>query len=121
MDRQTDGIAVASTALAMRALWHAVKMQSVRALFIDFTKAFDHIDHVVVLEKLAGLGVPEFFAVGALHSCLIDNRELKRGKAFLDWLKLNGGMPQGSWLSPYIFLTLIINLTSLWTTLQTSV
>jgi len=25
-DRQTDGIAVASTALAMRALWHAVKI-----------------------------------------------------------------------------------------------
>ena len=26
MDRQTDGIAVGSTALAMRALWHAVKL-----------------------------------------------------------------------------------------------
>jgi len=25
-DRQTAGIAIASTALAMRALWHAVKM-----------------------------------------------------------------------------------------------
>ena len=43
-------------------LWHQAldKTHSVRVLFIDFTKAFDHVDYVIVLEKLAKLGVPEF-------------------------------------------------------------
>jgi len=42
----------------------------------------------------------------------LSNRQqrVKIGKAFLDWLKLNGGMPQSSRLGPYVFLTLINDL-----------
>jgi len=29
-------------------------------MFMDFAKAFDHVDHAIVLKKLAELGVPEF-------------------------------------------------------------
>ena len=59
---QFDGLHGHSTVHALidiLHLWHQAldKTHSVRVLFIDFTKAFDHVDHV--LEKLAELGVPE--------------------------------------------------------------
>ena len=33
---------------------------SVRILFIDYAKAFDHVDHNLVIQKLKALGVPDF-------------------------------------------------------------
>jgi hypothetical protein len=33
---------------------------SARALFVDFAKAFDHVDSIIVLNKLAALGVQSF-------------------------------------------------------------
>lgn len=40
--------------------WHAAlnNLQYIRTLFIDCTKAFDHLDHVKLLDKLAALDVP---------------------------------------------------------------
>ena len=35
-------------------------MQSVRVLFIDYAKAFDHVDHHVVLQKLKSYGISDF-------------------------------------------------------------
>ena len=32
----------------------------VRAVMLDFAKAFDRVDHTIVLEKLANLGLPNF-------------------------------------------------------------
>ena len=42
--------------------WHQAldKTQSVRVMFMDFAKASDHVDHAIVLKKLAELGVIEF-------------------------------------------------------------
>jgi hypothetical protein len=44
-------------------IWHQAldDRNSVRVLFIDYSKAFDQIDHATVLDKMASLGVPPAF------------------------------------------------------------
>ena len=36
------------------------KGKSVRLLFVDYAKAFDHVDHSTVVRKLINFGVPDF-------------------------------------------------------------
>jgi Reverse transcriptase (RNA-dependent DNA polymerase)/Domain of unknown function (DUF1891) len=84
--------------------------KSVRVLFVDYRKAFDHVDHATVLRKMKSMGVPDFI-VQWCHSFLSARRQRVKINNFLsDWLKLNGGMPQGTWLGLYVFLILINDL-----------
>ena len=41
--------------------WHSAtdRGQSVRTVFIDFAKAFDHVDHNIFVAKLLAFGLPE--------------------------------------------------------------
>jgi len=41
--------------------WHAAidKGQSARTVFVDFAKAFDHVDHNILVTKLVALGLPD--------------------------------------------------------------
>ena len=84
-----------------------------RAAFIDFAKAFDHVDHHLVLNKMAALGVQPFITRW-MHSFSLDRRQrVKIHNIASDWTTLNGGMPQGTWLGPYIFLIHINDLHSI--------
>ena len=78
---------------------------SVRAVFVDYAKAFDHVDHSILLAKLISLGVPAYI-IKWMYSFL-DKRQqrVKIGNIFLSWL-LNGGMAQGTWLGPLTFVIL---------------
>ena len=94
--------------------WHRAldERQSVRAVFVDYAKAFDHVDHPTVMRKLAALGVP-LIILRWLHSFLMDRQQrVKIGDSFSDWASPNGSMPQGTWLGPYVFLSLINDLSS---------
>ena len=65
-----------------------------------------------MLSKLAELGVPQLL-VRWLHSFLSNRQQrVKIGEVVSEWLSPNGGMPQGTWLGVYIFLTLINDLKS---------
>jgi len=71
--------------------------QSVRAVFIDFAKAFDHFDHDVLLETFM-----------LMCSFLQHRRQrVKIGSVMSDWLQVDAGMPQGSYLGPLTFIILI--------------
>ena len=84
--------------------------QSVRVLFVDYAKAFDHVDHNVVLQKLKSYGVPSFI-VRWMTSFLCERQQRVKISDFVsDWVTLRGGMPQGSWLGPLIFIILIDDL-----------
>ena len=95
-------------------IWHQAldDHKSVRVLFIDYAKAFDHVDHSTVLAKMYKMGIPDFI-MQWMHSFLSDrNQRVKIGQCMSRWISLRGGMPQGTWLGLYIFLILINDLKS---------
>ena len=92
--------------------WHRAldEGHSVRVLFVDYAKAFDHVDHNTVVQKLTTYGVPDFM-VRWMTSFLCERQQrVKINQIFSDWVTLRGGMPQGSWLGPLIFIILIDDL-----------
>ena len=92
--------------------WHKAldDGHSVRVLFVDYAKAFDHVDHSTVIEKVRRFGVPELI-VRWLTSFLSERQQrVKVSDQLSDWITLRGGMPQGSWLGPLIFVILIDDL-----------
>jgi len=61
-DRQYGALKQRSTTHALVDMlhhWHVAvdKGQSVRTVFVDLTKAFDHVDHNVLVSKLVALGL----------------------------------------------------------------
>jgi len=77
---------------------------AIRVVFIDYEKAFDHVDHLnTVIKKLAVLGAPQII-LRRIHSFLMDwQQRVKVGDVFLDWASPNVGIPQGTYLGPYVF------------------
>jgi len=89
--------------------WHAAvdKGQSVRTVFVDFAKAFDHVDHNIFLHKLVALGLPDVI-VRWMCAFLRDRRQrVKIGDVLSDWLQLAAGMSRGFYLGPLTFVILI--------------
>jgi len=83
---------------------------SIRALFVDFAKAFDRVDHNLLVRKLLAKGVPHCL-IKWFHSYLSNRLQRVRlpGESST-WSTLAGGMPQGSWLGPLSFIILIDDL-----------
>ena len=79
--------------------------QSVRTVFVDFRKAFDLVDHNILLRKLQEKSVPKQLCKW-FESFLFQRRQRVRvtGYPHSQWLFLNGGMPQGSLLGPVSFI-----------------
>jgi len=93
-------------------MWHKVLDQSqvARVTFVDFSKAFDHVDHTVVINNLNALAIPG--SVIKWFASFLTNRQqrVKIASNLSSWLNLKGGMPQGLWLGPLTFIIVIDNL-----------
>jgi len=102
-------------------MWHQVldSRDSIRALFVDYSKAFDHVDHSTVLRKMAALGIDPCL-LKWMHSFLLNRQQrVKIGRVvFSDWITLKGGMPQGTWFGPYVFIILIDDLNTIMATFK---
>jgi len=86
--------------------------KSVRLLFVDYAKAYDHVDHSTVVRKLINFGVRDIL-IRCICSFLIDRQQrVKMCAAFSSWVMLSGSMPQGSLLGPLTFIDLIDDLTT---------
>ena len=113
---QFGGIKGKSTTHAlvhMLHLWHRAldECKQVQILFIDYAKAFDHVDHTTFIIKLSTFFSIPAFIVKWLHSFLSNRHQrVKIGKTVSDWVSLKGGLPQGSWLAPLIFILFINDL-----------
>ena len=75
---------------------HAERMKISRVLLLDYSKAFDLVDHNILVKKLYSYGVTDIL-VRWIGSFLSDRRQRVRiGQEISDWLHVNGSVPQGS-------------------------
>ena len=69
---------------------------SVRVMFIDYAKAFDHVDRSTLVRKLYNFNVPQFL-IRWLCSFLTNRMQRVKPSEYLsEWLNLKGSMPQGT-------------------------
>ena len=79
-----------------------------RVLFLDFSKAFDLIDHNILIQKLKEQKIPDLL-VNWISSFLHCRTQRVKIDNFISVpLTLNGGVPQGTLLGPVLF-TIMIN------------
>jgi len=78
----------------------------VRCLMIDFSKAFDCVDHAILLSKLAEYSVPAVI-INWIVSFLTDRSQACKVNGYLSsFQSINQGIVQGSGLGPMLYLVM---------------
>ena len=76
----------------------------VRTLLIDYRKAFDRVDHNILIDKMKNLGLPTFL-VDWYSDFLRDRKQrVKIGDTTSEWASVCAGVPQGTLTGPTSFL-----------------
>ena len=113
---QFGGRKASSTTHALLKILHPVykavddSKNYARLLLIDFSKAFDHIDHHILLEKLGANGVPDIICRWYAHFLYQRQQRIKIGMTTSNWQSINGGVPQGTISGPELFVQMVSDL-----------
>ena len=98
--------------LSMLHTWQSSldKGHSVRLLLVDFSKAFDRVNHSILFQKLLDRNVPQCLLRWLFSYLSLRQQRTRAKRKTSNWQYLNGSMPQGSLLGPLAFLVQIDDL-----------
>ena len=111
-ETQYGGIKDSSTTLALITMLHHVlqRLERKNTYARIFSKAFDHIDHNILLDKLKTNGVPQICVDWQKAFLTRRTQRVKLADTTSDWTEMAGGVPQGTLSGPENFLNMIDDL-----------
>ena len=92
---------------------------TVRVMLFDFKKAFDLIDHAILMAKLGDYELPPW-VLDWIADFLTDRKQRVKlaHDCYSDWGSVRASVPQGTKLGPWLFLVMInyinVNGVDLW-------